>query len=130
MGVVAYVYWHPVAAIDQNAMVTRQIEPLTPALDEIARLFPEQWAKHPAPQHCSPVRECVRRVDSVCVLTRRSRPARRDTTSSGRPEPQYGELAGERRAPELLTLNSFRGLITLGVAARRAPMGCGCVGDG
>jgi GNAT superfamily N-acetyltransferase len=39
------VYWHPVAAIDQNALVTRQIEPLTPALDEISRLFAEQWVK-------------------------------------------------------------------------------------
>ena len=39
------VYWHPVAAIDQNALVSSRIEPLTPALDEIARLFAEQWAK-------------------------------------------------------------------------------------
>ena len=39
------VYWHPVAAIDQNALVTPQVEPLMPALDEISRLFAEQWAK-------------------------------------------------------------------------------------
>jgi hypothetical protein len=39
------VYWHPVAATDEDALVTRQIEPLTPALDEIARAFAEQWAR-------------------------------------------------------------------------------------
>jgi pyruvate-formate lyase-activating enzyme len=39
------VYWHPVAAIDQNALVSSRIEPLTPALDEISSLFAEQWAK-------------------------------------------------------------------------------------
>jgi len=38
------VYWHPVAATDDQALVTRQIEPLTPALDDITRLFTEQWA--------------------------------------------------------------------------------------
>jgi uncharacterized Fe-S cluster-containing radical SAM superfamily protein len=38
------VFWHPVAATDDQALLTRQIEPLTPALDEISRLFTEQWA--------------------------------------------------------------------------------------
>lgn len=39
------VYWHPVAATDEDALVTRRIEPLTPALDEISRAFAEQWAR-------------------------------------------------------------------------------------
>lgn len=39
------VYWHPVAAIDERALVSRSIEPLTPALDEVRRLFAEQWAQ-------------------------------------------------------------------------------------
>jgi Radical SAM superfamily len=39
------VYWHPVAATDDDALVTRRIEPLTPALDEISRAFAEQWAR-------------------------------------------------------------------------------------
>ncbi len=39
------VYWHPVAATDERALVTRSVEPLTPALDEINRLFAEQWAR-------------------------------------------------------------------------------------
>jgi len=39
------VYWHPVAATDEEALVTRQVEPLTPALDEISRAFAEQWAR-------------------------------------------------------------------------------------
>jgi len=39
------VYWHPVAATDEDALVTRRIEPLTPALDEISRAFTEQWAR-------------------------------------------------------------------------------------
>lgn len=38
------IFWHPVAALDENALVTRQIEPLGPALDEVNRLFAEQWA--------------------------------------------------------------------------------------
>ncbi|HEY5852514.1 MAG TPA: radical SAM protein [Aldersonia sp.] len=38
------VYWHPVAATDERALVTRRIEPLRPALDEISRRFTEQWA--------------------------------------------------------------------------------------
>jgi uncharacterized Fe-S cluster-containing radical SAM superfamily protein len=38
------VYWHPVAATDDRALITRQIEPLTTALDEVSRLFTEQWA--------------------------------------------------------------------------------------
>ncbi|WP_228000418.1 Rv1681 family radical SAM protein [Nocardia australiensis] len=38
------IYWHPVAATDEHALVTRRIEPLTPALQEISRLFAEQWA--------------------------------------------------------------------------------------
>ena len=39
------VYWHPVAAIDEDALVTHRIEPLTLALDEISRAFAEQWAR-------------------------------------------------------------------------------------
>jgi hypothetical protein len=39
------VYWHPVAATDEQFLVTRTIEPLTPALDTITRLFAEQWAR-------------------------------------------------------------------------------------
>jgi hypothetical protein len=39
------VYWHPVAATDERAMVTRTVEPLTPALDIVSRLFTEQWAQ-------------------------------------------------------------------------------------
>ncbi len=39
------VYWHPVAATDEQFLVTRTVEPLTPALDTISRLFAEQWAR-------------------------------------------------------------------------------------
>jgi hypothetical protein len=39
------VYWHPVTATDERFLVTRIIEPLTPALDTISRLFAEQWAR-------------------------------------------------------------------------------------
>lgn len=39
------IYWHPVAATDERALVTPVIEPLTPALDTISRLFAEQWAR-------------------------------------------------------------------------------------
>ncbi|SOJ53269.1 Antilisterial bacteriocin subtilosin biosynthesis protein AlbA [Mycobacterium simulans] len=39
------VYWHPVAATDERALVTRSIEPLSPALDTVCRLFAEQWAQ-------------------------------------------------------------------------------------
>ncbi|MEO3759682.1 radical SAM protein [Mycobacterium sp. B14F4] len=39
------VYWHPVAATDEQALVTDRIEPLTPALDQISRAFAEQWAR-------------------------------------------------------------------------------------
>lgn len=39
------VYWHPVAATDEEALVTRRIEPLTPALDAVSRAFAEQWAR-------------------------------------------------------------------------------------
>lgn len=39
------VYWHPVAATDDKALVTSTIEPLTPALEEISRSFAEQWAR-------------------------------------------------------------------------------------
>lgn len=39
------VYWHPVAATDADALVTRQIEPLTPALNRISEAFAEQWAR-------------------------------------------------------------------------------------
>ena len=38
------VYWHPVAATDEDALVTRRIEPLTLALNEISRAFADQWA--------------------------------------------------------------------------------------
>jgi hypothetical protein len=38
------IYWHPVAATDDHALVTRQIEPLRPALDEIYQRFTRQWA--------------------------------------------------------------------------------------
>ncbi len=38
------VYWHPVAATDDRALVTTQITPLRPALSEISRLFRAQWA--------------------------------------------------------------------------------------
>lgn len=38
------VYWHPVAATDDRALVTRQIEPLGPVLDRVSALFWEQWA--------------------------------------------------------------------------------------
>lgn len=38
------IYWHPVAATDERALVTRQIEPLAPVLDEVSALFAEQWA--------------------------------------------------------------------------------------
>ena len=39
------VYWHPVAATDENALVTNRLEPLTPALDEISEAFAQQWAR-------------------------------------------------------------------------------------
>lgn len=39
------VYWHPVAATDERALVTRTVEPLTPALDMVSRLFAEQWTR-------------------------------------------------------------------------------------
>ncbi|RYE37354.1 MAG: radical SAM protein, partial [Hyphomicrobiales bacterium] len=38
------VYWHPVAATDDRALVTPQVEPLRPALDEIYERFTRQWA--------------------------------------------------------------------------------------
>jgi uncharacterized Fe-S cluster-containing radical SAM superfamily protein len=38
------VYWHPVAATDERLLVRREIEPLRPALDQIYRLFADQWA--------------------------------------------------------------------------------------
>ncbi|ANS28719.1 MoaA-like protein [Rhodococcus opacus] len=38
------IYWHPVAATDDQALVTRRIEPLRPALDEIHHRFTQQWA--------------------------------------------------------------------------------------
>lgn len=38
------IYWHPVAATDESALVTRQIEPLAPVLDLVNALFAEQWA--------------------------------------------------------------------------------------
>jgi uncharacterized Fe-S cluster-containing radical SAM superfamily protein len=39
------VYWHPVAATDEQLLVRREIEPLRPALDEIYRLFTNQWTR-------------------------------------------------------------------------------------
>jgi len=42
------VYWHPAAVTDEDALVTRRIEPLTPALDEISRAFADQWAHAPS----------------------------------------------------------------------------------
>lgn len=39
------VYWHPVAATDERALVSSTVEPLTPSLTEISRLFIEQWAR-------------------------------------------------------------------------------------
>jgi sulfatase maturation enzyme AslB (radical SAM superfamily) len=39
------VYWHPVAAADQRALVCREIEPLRPALDQIYHQFCDQWAQ-------------------------------------------------------------------------------------
>ncbi len=38
------VYWHPVAATDQQALVTTELEPLGPTLDHISSLFTAQWA--------------------------------------------------------------------------------------
>lgn len=38
------IYWHPVAALDENALVSRQILPLAPALDRVSKLFTEQWS--------------------------------------------------------------------------------------
>ncbi len=38
------VYWHPVAAIDEHALITCQIHSIAPALDEASRLFAEHWA--------------------------------------------------------------------------------------
>ena len=38
------IYWHPVAATDERALVARQIEPLAPVLDRVCALFAEQWA--------------------------------------------------------------------------------------
>ncbi len=39
------IYWHPVAATDDMALLTRRIDPLGPALDEMTKLFAEQWAR-------------------------------------------------------------------------------------
>ena len=38
------VYWHPVSATDETALVTRELEPLGPTLDHISELFAHQWA--------------------------------------------------------------------------------------
>ena len=38
------VYWHPVSATDEHALVTTQLEPLGPTLDHISELFTAQWA--------------------------------------------------------------------------------------
>lgn len=42
------VYWHPVAATDERALVTREFAPLGPALDEVTRRFAQQWAERSA----------------------------------------------------------------------------------
>ena len=39
------VYWHPVTAADERFLVSRRIEPLTPALDTIIKLFSNQWER-------------------------------------------------------------------------------------
>jgi hypothetical protein len=38
------IYWHPVAALDENALVSRQVLPLAPSLDRVRELFAEQWS--------------------------------------------------------------------------------------
>ncbi|PZS34789.1 MAG: radical SAM protein, partial [Pseudonocardiales bacterium] len=38
------VYWHPVTATDEHALITTQLEPLGPTLDHITDLFTAQWA--------------------------------------------------------------------------------------
>jgi len=38
------IYWHPVAALDENALVSRQILPLAPSLDLVSDLFARQWS--------------------------------------------------------------------------------------
>lgn len=38
------IYWHPVAALDEDALVSRQILPLAPSLDRVSELFAEQWS--------------------------------------------------------------------------------------
>ncbi len=38
------IYWHPVAALDENALVSRQVLPLGPSLDRVQELFAEQWS--------------------------------------------------------------------------------------
>ncbi|MCY0905943.1 radical SAM protein [Arthrobacter sp. H14-L1] len=38
------VYWHPVAALDEDALVSRQILPLAPSLDRVSELFIQQWS--------------------------------------------------------------------------------------
>lgn len=39
------IYWHPVAATDARLLVRRETEPLRPALDQIHRLFTEEWTR-------------------------------------------------------------------------------------
>lgn len=38
------IYWHPVAALDEDALVSRQILPLAPSLDKVNDLFAQQWS--------------------------------------------------------------------------------------
>ena len=38
------IFWHPVAALDDNALVSRQILPLAPSLNRVSELFAEQWS--------------------------------------------------------------------------------------
>ena len=42
------IFWHPVAALDEEALVSREILPLTPSLDRISALFAQQWASSTA----------------------------------------------------------------------------------
>lgn len=38
------IYWHPVAALDENALVSRDLLPLAPSLEKVCDLFAEQWS--------------------------------------------------------------------------------------
>lgn len=51
------VYWHPVAVTDEDALVTRRIEPLTPALAKSHGPSPTSGPTLPAQRNCSPARD-------------------------------------------------------------------------